>query len=112
MFDAEGRFVHSQGDNQWWIPSGRVFLSAGATDDAATELANARPHFFLARRFVDSFEQTATVDYDINDLLGTASRDPLNNVVRVDQLDYRVLQPSLIVDPNGNRGAVSFDALG
>ena len=28
------------------------------------------------------------------------------------RLDYRVLQPSLVTDPNGNRSEVAFDALG
>ena len=50
---AEGGYVHSQGDAQWWIPSGRAFFSAGATDDAAAELTAARQHFFLPRRFRD-----------------------------------------------------------
>ncbi|MGI8960801.1 MAG: SpvB/TcaC N-terminal domain-containing protein [Bryobacteraceae bacterium] len=112
MFGAEGCYVHSEGDDQWWIPSGRALLSAGIADDAATELANARQHFFLARCFVDPFGQISTVDYDAYNLLATQSRDPLNNVVRADEHDYRVLQPRLIVDRNGNRTAASFDALG
>lgn len=107
-----GRYVHSEGDNQWWIPSGRSFLSPGATDTAAAELANARQHFFLPRRYVDPFGQTSTVAYDAYDLLTTETRDPLNNTVQVDEHDYRVLQPRLITDPNGNRAAVSFDAMG
>jgi RHS repeat-associated protein len=111
MLAEDGRYVHSEGDNEWWIPSGRVFLSPGATDDAATEFANARQHFFVARRYADPFGQTAAVDWDSHDLLVAETRDPLNNAVRASQVDYRVLKPSLIVDPNGNRTAVSFDAL-
>jgi YD repeat-containing protein len=112
MLSTEGRFVHIEGDNQWWVPSGRAFLSAGVADDAATELANARQHFFVARRFVDPFGQTSTVDYDAYDHLATETRDPLNNTVRVDENDYRVIQPRLVTDPNGNQTAASFDALG
>jgi hypothetical protein len=37
--------------------------------------------------------------------------DPLQNVV-ISSNDYRVLQPSLVTDPNGSREAVMFDALG
>ena len=50
------------------------------------------------------------------------TRDPLDNVVTVvtkdktDKtviaLDYRVLQPWLVTDPNNNRSAIAFDVLG
>jgi len=123
MLGDEGRYVHSEGDDQWWIPSGRVFLSLGATDDAAAELANARPHFFLRRRYVDPFGQASTVDYDAYDLLMAGTRDALANRVTVGERDasgdvvvpgndYRVLGPRVVTDPNGNRAAVSFDAMG
>src|SRR5207253_2231776 len=42
MLAGDGAYVHSEGDDQWWMPSGRVFLSSLATDDAPTELAAAR----------------------------------------------------------------------
>ena len=52
------------------------------------------------------------------------TRDPLGNRVTVGERDasdnrstapgndYRVLQPALVMDPNRNRTAVAFDALG
>ena len=40
------------------------------------------------------------------------TRDPLDNVVSATVLDYRVLQPSLVTDPNGNRAEVAFDTFG
>ena len=34
MLAAEGRYVHRADDTNWWIPSGRVFLSPGTDDDS------------------------------------------------------------------------------
>src|SRR5262249_27737307 len=86
------------------------------TTAAAAELANARAHFFLPCRFRDpfhrpGFETESVAFYDANDLAITQTRDALGNIVQV-SLDYRVLQPRLMTDPNGNRAEVAFDALG
>lgn len=62
------------------------------------------------RRFVDPFGAATVVDYE-HDLLVTATRDPRLNETAVGN-DYRVLQPAAVVDPNGNRSEVAFDALG
>jgi hypothetical protein len=75
-------------------------------------LAQARQHFFLPRRYRDPFGQDAFVDFDANDLLMTETRDALDNRVTVDANDYRVLQPRLVSDPNGNQTEVAFDTLG
>jgi len=123
MLTNDGHYVHTEGDDQWWIPSGHVFFSPGATDDAAIELANARQHFFLARRYQDPFSQSTTVTYDVYDLLVDETRDALDNLITVGERDvsgklvnpgndYRVLQPRLLTDANGNRAAVSLDAIG
>ena len=123
MLEAEGRYVHGEGDDDWWVPSGRVFYSADAGDAPDQELAHARRHFFLPRRFQDPFGASATVRYDAHDLLALETRDALANCVTVgvrDDVgtlvengnDYRVLQPRLVMDPNRNRAAAAFDALG
>ncbi|MEQ1575555.1 MAG: toxin TcdB middle/C-terminal domain-containing protein, partial [Vicinamibacterales bacterium] len=106
-------------DGNWWVPSGRVFYSDVASHTAAQELAVARAHFFLPRRYRDQFGHEAMVVYDgptdpnrpRYDLLVTTTRDALNNTVTAVH-DYRVLQPRLVTDPNGNRTAGAFDALG
>ena len=109
---ADGRFPASDADDHWWIPSGQSFFSTNPADDAATELAQARQHFFLPRRYRDPFGQDAFVDFDANDLLMVETRDALGNRVTVDANDYRVLQPRLVSDPNRNRTEVAFDTLG
>ncbi|HEY8461026.1 MAG TPA: toxin TcdB middle/C-terminal domain-containing protein, partial [Blastocatellia bacterium] len=106
----QGGYVHSEGDANWWIPSGQIFYSPSGADGAAQELSFARQHFFQPRRFRDPFGQSSTVDYAY-DLLPKESRDPLGNIVSAEN-DFRALSPRLLTDPNGNRSAVAFDALG
>lgn len=108
---GEFLWTTSDEDNHWWIPSGRSFYSRSPNDTAALELAEARAHFFLLRRFQDPFLNNAYVDYDDHNLLLVGSEDALQNKVTSDG-DYRVLQPRLITDPNNNRSQVVFDALG
>lgn len=131
----EGGYVHSEGDSNWWIPSGRIFYSTGSNDDASTEWAEAKAHLYLPRRYRDPFHKldgtwdTETfVYYDPHELLVRETRDALDNRITVgerhyvlpddtempwkDGNNYRVLQPSLIMDPNRNRSEVVFDALG
>ncbi|HET7238793.1 MAG TPA: toxin TcdB middle/C-terminal domain-containing protein, partial [Terrimicrobiaceae bacterium] len=127
MLESEGRYVHSEDDAGWWIPAGRIFFSPDSADTPAQELALARQHFFLPRRFRDPFHTNTVstenfVGYDAFDLMMVESRDALGNVVTVAtqddtgnteiRIDYRVLQPYWVTDPNGNRTAVTFDALG
>lgn len=114
-----GGYVDLDGDGHWWISSGRAFYHP---DDVAApvELAEARAHFFLLRRYSDPFASDATVTLDKPadptkpryDLLMTETRDALGNRVTVDAIDYRVLQPRLVSDPNRNQTAVAFDTLG
>jgi len=125
---TEDGYVHSEADTHWWIPSGQVFYSPTSNHTPALELAYARQHFFLAHRYRDPFFTQAVstekfVSYDHYDLLVRETRDILDNLVTVgerdalggltvDGNDYRVLQPTLVMDANGNRSAVVFDALG
>jgi len=109
---ADGRFPASDADDDWWAPSGQSFFSTNPADDAATEFTQALLHFFLPRRYRDTFGHDTFVDFDANDLLMTETRDALGNRVTVEANDYRVLQPRLVGDPNRNRTEVAFDILG
>jgi RHS repeat-associated protein len=112
MLKEDGRFPATDADDHWWIPSGQSFFTTNPLDAAATELAQARQHFFLPRCCRDPFGQDSFVDFDVNDLLMTETRDALGNRVTVNVNDYRVLQPRLVSDPNRNRTELAFDALG
>ncbi len=114
-----GGYVDPDGDGCWWIPSGRIFYSDSVNHSPAKELAEARSHFFLPRRYRDPFGHETTVSYDgpgnplapRYDLLVARTTDALGNTVQA-RNDYRVLQPDLAIDPNRNRTQVAFDALG
>lgn len=93
----EGGYVRLDEDGSWWIPSGR------AVPDPT--------RFFLATETVDPFGNRTRVGYDGYALLTERVEDALGNVIRADN-DYRVLGPTTITDPNGNREAVAIDALG
>ena len=92
MLANEGRYVHSEGDANWWIPSGRIFYSPGTADTPPQELAYARAHFFLPHRYRDPFHTNAVstesfVTYDAYDLLMLETRDALGNRVTVGERD-------------------------
>jgi YD repeat-containing protein len=59
----------------------------------------------------DPFGNVSTVQYDAYNLLPTITTDALGMQVEA-IYDYRLLQPCLITDPNGNRSAVRFSPLG
>ncbi len=133
MLRDDGRYVHTEADANWWIPSGRTYYSPGPTDTPVEELAYARRHFFLPHRYRDPFHSDAVstetrVAYDAYDFLIHETRDALGNQVTAGERqrilpdgtvlpetrrgDYRVLQPALVMDPNRNCSEVRFDALG
>ncbi|KAJ9414782.1 virulence plasmid 65kDa B protein-domain-containing protein [Fusarium oxysporum] len=126
----EARYVHVEGDANWWLPSGHMFYSPNATDSLEQELAYARQHWFLALRYRNPFHTGAvstdvSVRYDAYDLLIQETLDAVGNRITVGERDeagnvdptkpgndYRVLQPRLITDANRNRTEMVFDALG
>lgn len=106
-----GGYMDLDGDGNWWAPSGRSYYSSDSNATAQQELSQARQHFYQPRRFVDPFGNTATLAYDPYDYLPVQMNDAVGNSVAA-QNDYRVLQPALLTDPNGNRTAACFDSLG
>ena len=111
MLANDGKYMPSEGDANWWIPSGRVLYSPNVTDTPTQELTFAQRHFFLPYRSQDPFGNTAFTTLDPYLLLVSETVDAMGNHTRADQ-DYRVLQPVGLTDPNGNRSEVIFDTLG
>lgn len=109
---ADGRLPATDSDDEWWIPSGRTSYAEHAGASPAVERAEARAHFFVARRYRDPFGHETLVSYDDHELMVVATTDPLGNSVATEVADYRVLQPQQVRDVNGNRAAAAFDALG
>lgn len=118
----EGECGYVRIGSSLWRSSGRVFFSPDPGDSPSQELAYAERTFYLVHRYRDAFLQDSFVIYDSYELLPRGSRDALGNIVTVgeramdgavrDGQDYRVLQPRMVTDANGNRSAVVFDALG
>ncbi|MBS1910861.1 MAG: hypothetical protein JST22_02630 [Bacteroidetes bacterium] len=108
---AEGGYVQLGGGTDWWIPTGRVYLSPGDSDTAPTELAEARGHFYSVRRAVDPFAAITRLTNDAYDLLPVSVADPLGNTTTASN-DYRVMHPFLLTDPNGNFNETAYDCLG
>ena len=105
-----GRYVELDKDGCWWVPSGRTYFSPEVTTPRE-ELSEARRHFFSARRHTDPFGNLTVGEYDDYDLLHIKTTDAIGNTSQC-RNDYRLLQPYLVIDANGNRGACAFDELG
>ncbi|NUP07717.1 MAG: toxin [Polyangiaceae bacterium] len=82
----------------WWIPSGRSLPDP--------------EHFYLPVEFRDPFDNRTRPTYDAPlFFFVTSLEDSVGNTVRA-EVDYRVLAPKLVTDPNGNRVAAQFDISG
>jgi RHS repeat-associated protein len=106
-----GGYVDLDGDGRWWIPGGKVFFHSDPDAGPAAERDQAAAHFFLPRRFENAFGHSSTVDFDSHDVLMIRTVDAVGNTVTAEN-DYRVQQPRLLSDANGNRSEVAFDTLG
>jgi RHS repeat-associated protein len=104
---AEGGYVRD--DAGWWAPSGHAVFDPA--------------RFFLPVEAIDPFGQHTRVRYDAYALLPLDVEDPLHNrvtcgardatgAITQNGNDYRTLAPTLLTDPNRNRTAAAFDALG
>ncbi len=110
---AVGAFPSTDPDDRagdWWMPRGRVWFSEKPTT-AAAELQAARASFFSPRRSEDAFGSPSYARWDDDFVLVVETEDAAENITRA-AWDYRVLQPRLVIDPNGNRTEAAFDALG
>ncbi|MEZ0109732.1 RHS repeat-associated protein [Catenulispora sp. EB89] len=90
-------YVQRGGDTTWWTPSARHTLDPA--------------RFYQPTGYLDPFGSQWSLDYDAHTLALTRVTDPLGNTLQA-QINYRVLQPWLLTDANGNRAGVRFDALG
>lgn len=104
----EGRFTHSEGDDDWWIRSGTVqYLSAGKT------LSDAENRFFKPVSHTDPYGSKTEVSYFSNYFLFVDEiEDALGNTSRVLAFNMRTLAPSRLQDVNGNISEAISDELG
>ena len=97
---TDARYVHSEGDEHWWVPSGE-YLFAG----------DPKTNFYTPMGSRDLYGNESFVEFDAYTLLTQSITDALGNKVTAIN-DYRTLSPVLMTDVNGNRNAVETDVLG
>ena len=97
---SQAGYVHSEGDANWWIPSGKAIYAP----DAAS-------HFYIPIGAEDALGKQSFISFDTYDLLPESTRDAIGNMIHADN-DYRTLTPYIMTDPNQNRAAIETDELG
>ena len=110
LLGTEGKFVHSQGDTNWWIRSGHpVFIDPLNSEDLNT----AKSRFFSPMAYHSPFDVETTVSYYKDYFLMLEStEDALQNSSTVERFNFRSLSPSRMKDINDNISEVLTDELG
>jgi RHS repeat-associated protein len=107
------RVLQEGGYHQFLDESGRWWIRSGIARFVLEDEQHAAQHFYLPERYIDSFGNQTTLEYDGSyDLYIRSSRDPVGNETRIDRFDFRVLAPSRMRDINDNLTEVVFDTFG
>jgi RHS repeat-associated protein len=110
LVQDEGRYVKVDGRKGWWVPSGDVYYFTDKCQPSA-ELQYARNHFFIVHSIIDPFGNRSIVNYDKYDFFPVQITNAVGDTIKA-QIDYRVMSPRMVTDPNGNRREVVFDTFG
>ena len=104
----EGKFTHSEGDDNWWIRSGTTqFIEGTETAD------DAQKRFYSPISYTDPYGAKTKVKYYGDYFLFVEeTEDALSNKTNVDLFDFRTLSPQRMKDPNNNLSEVLVDELG
>ena len=104
----EGKFTHSEGDDNWWIRSGITQFIEGAET-----VVHARNRFYSPISYTDPFGAKTKVKYYSDYFLFIEeTEDQLSNKVGVDLFNFRTLTPRRMKDANDNISEVISDELG
>lgn len=105
---TEGKFTHSEGDNNWWIRSGSIQF----TDAKESNLA-AQNRFYAPISHTDPYGAKTKVKYYANYFLFIEeTEDALGNKSKVDLFNFRTLSPQRMRDINNNLSEAVSDELG
>ncbi len=116
---TEGKFTHSEGDNNWWIRSGSIQYKASTENQT-----DAQNRFYGPISYTDPYSAVTKVKYYGNYfLLIEETEDAWGNKARVEHFDFqidptkhgynfRTLSPEWHKDINGNYSASISDELG
>lgn len=105
---TEGRFVHSEGDDNWWVRSGTLQYL-----DGAETVSDAENRFFKPVSYTDQFGGKTRVKYFSSYfLLIEETEDALQNKTTALSFNMRTLSPRRMRDANDNISEVITDELG
>lgn len=104
-------YVDLDQDKSAWISTPEVLWDGDGVTDAAGVLERARSTFFIPKRYRDASGSISTVKMDEFHQLAVETIDPAENIITA-EIDYRVMQATLITNSNQNRVRVVHDALG
>ena len=105
---TEGKFTHSEGDNNWWIRSGRIQFT-----DGAETAVDAQSRFYVPISYTDPYGSKTKVKYYSNYFLFIEeTEDELKNKSSVDLFNFRTLTAQRIRDINNNISEGISDELG
>jgi RHS repeat-associated protein len=112
---TEGKFTHSEGDNNWWIRSGTTQFKSLAENQT-----DAQNRFYTPISYTDPYGGITKVKYYRDYFLFIhETEDTLGNVSKVENLDsakpgfnFRTLSPQWMKDINGNFSEAISDELG
>jgi RHS repeat-associated protein len=108
---STGGYVDLKRDHSAWVSTPEVLWNGDGISDPVKVLRAARASFFVPRISRDIFGNMSTMKMDPFQQLPVQSIDPVKNITTA-EVDYRVMQHTLITDPNDNRAQVIHDALG
>jgi RHS repeat-associated protein len=108
----QGKFIPSDSDQKWWIPSGKAnFIDAA--NPAADTLSKAKARFYLPISYTDPFGASTFVKYYGSYCLFIAeTEDAVGNRSSVEQFNFRTLSPQRMKDINDNLAENITDELG
>ncbi len=105
---SEGKYVHTAGDENWWIRSGTVDYRKQNED-----IEKVKKRFFSAQSYTDPFGAKTKVKYCKDYCLFVQeTEDALGNSVVVEEFNYRTLAPKRMRDINDNISENITDELG
>ncbi len=106
-----GKFVSTDADSKWWIPSGTTnFIDANNVD--ADTLSEAQARFYLPISYTDPYGSVTKVEYETHKLFVQKTIDALLNESTVTRFNYRTLSPQQMQDMNDNLSEAITDELG
>jgi RHS repeat-associated protein len=103
----EGKFCNLDGDQNWWIRSGKIQFD--------NNIAVTKSNFYQPTTYIDSFGTQTSVVLDEYKLFPKSTKQGKDTIVletSIEKFNYHYLVPEVIKDANDNLSEAKYDALG